>query len=173
MAEEKTLEEQLKEALAKIKELEELASKQKSAIDNACSDAAKQKKAAQEWADKYKETLTEQEKHDLEAKQAAEALTAELNTLKAEKRTATYTSRLMEVGYDAQTAATMAAALPEGINEDFFNQQKAFLEAKTQAIKTQTINSQPNLTTGNTPSAADLEDAEMGKMRKWFGLPEK
>lgn len=170
MAEEKTLEEQLKEALAKIKELEELASKQKSAIDNACSDAAKQKKAAQEWADKYKEKLTEQEKHDLEAKQAAEALTAELNTLKAEKRTATYTSRLMEVGYDAQTAATMAAALPEGINEDFFNQQKAFLEAKTQAIKTQTINSQPNLTNGNTPSALDAEEAEMEKYRKWAGL---
>lgn len=170
MAEEKTIEEQLKEAQAKIKELEELASKQKAAIDNACSDAAKQKKTAQEWADKYKAKLSEQEKAELEAKQAADALTAELNTLKAEKRVASYTSKLMEVGYDAQTAATMAAALPEGINEDFFNQQKAFLEAKTQAIKTQTINSQPNLTNGNTPSALDAEEAEMEKYRKWAGL---
>lgn len=171
MAEEtKTIEEQLKEAQAKIKELEELTNKQKSAIDNACSDAAKQKKTAQEWADKYKEKLSEQEKADLEAKQATETLMSELNAYKQKERVATYTAKLLEAGYDAETAAKMAAALPEGVTDEFFNSQKSFIEAKTQAIKTQTLNSQPTLTTGATPSAQDAEDAEMAKYRKWAGI---
>lgn len=171
MAEEtKTIEEQLKEAQAKIKELEELSAKQKSAIDNACSDAAKQKKAAQEWADKFKAKLSEQEKADLEAKQATETLMNELNAYKAKERVASYTAKLMEVGYDAETAAKMAAALPEGVSEEFFTSQKSFLETKTQAIKTEALNSQPTLTTGNTPSKVDAEDAEMAKLRKWMGI---
>ncbi len=171
MAEEtKTIEEQLKEAQAKIKELEELTGKQKSAIDNACSDAAKQKKTAQEWADKYKAKLSEQEKADLETKQATDALLAELDAYKTKERVATYTAKLLEVGYDAETAAKMATALPEGVTDEFFNSQKSFIEAKTQAIKTQTLNGQPNLTVGNTPSAKDAEEAEMARLRKWMGL---
>lgn len=170
MAEEKSIEVQLKEALEKIKELEELNAKQKSAIDNACSDAAKQKKSAQEWQDKYKATLSEQEKVALEAKQAQDALQSELTALKAEKRVADYTSKLMGIGYDAETAAKMAAALPEGVAEDFFTSQKTFLEAKTQQIKTETLNGQPSLTNGNAPSQKELEDAETAKLRKWMGL---
>lgn len=171
MAEEtKTIEEQLKEAQAKIKELEELTGKQKSAIDNACADASKQKKAAQEWADKYKEKLTEQEKHELETKQATDALLAELDSYKTKERVASYTAKLLEAGYDAETAAKMAVALPEGVTDEFFNSQKSFIEAKTQAIKTQTLNSQPNLSTGSTPSAQDAEDMELARMRKWAGI---
>ena len=41
----------------------------------------------------------------------------------------------MSVGYDDATASTMASSLPEGISEDFFAQQKSFLEAKEQEIK--------------------------------------
>ena len=170
MAEEKTIEEQLKEAQAKIKELEELSAKQKSAIDNACSDAAKQKKTAQEWADKYKEKLSEQEKADLAAKEATEALMNELNAFKAKERVSTYTAKLMEIGFDAESAAKMAAALPDGVADEFFTSQKEFLTAKTQAIKTEALNSQPTLTNGNTPSKIDAEDAEMARLRKWMGV---
>lgn len=174
MAEEiKTAEEQLKEALAKVSELEELVKKQKAAIDNACADASQQKKSALEWQDKYKATLSEQEKKELEAKQREESIVNELNILKAEKRTAEYSKKLMEIGYDAQTATEMAASLPEGVADAFFEGQKKFLETKTQEIKTQTINAQPSLTNGNVPSSIDVEDSEMAKMRKWFGLPEK
>ena len=170
MAEEKTIEEQLKEAQAKIKELEDLTAKQKSAIDNACSDAAKQKKTAQEWADKYKEKLTEQEKAELEAKQTAEALMNELNAFKAKERVSTYTAKLMEVGFDAETAAKMASALPEGVADEFFTSQKTFLETKTQALKTEALNSQPTLTNGSAPSKIDVEENEMAQYRKWAGI---
>ena len=156
-----TIEEQLKEAVAKIAELEEMVKKQKAAIDNACADASQQKKAAQEWQDKYKATLSEQEQKELEAKQREEQMASELNTLKAEKRTAEYSK------------TEMALSLPEGVADSFFEGQKKFLETKTQEIKTQSLNAQPGLTVGTTPTAADADAAENAKMRKWFGLPEK
>lgn len=168
MAEEKSLEEMLKDAQERIKELEELTGKQKSAIDNACKDAADRKKDALEWQEKYKATLSEQEKKELEAKQREEQMLAELNGLKAEKRVATYTSKLMECGYDSTTASSMAQALPDGVNDDFFANQKSFLETKTQEIKTQTLNTQPGLSNGTPPAATD--DAEIAKLRKYMGL---
>ena len=170
MAEEKTLEEQLQEAQAKIKELEELADKQKKAIDNACADASKHKKDAQEWADKYKEKLSEQEKADLEVKQALEAQTNELNALRKDKAVYENTAKLIAQGYDEANAKEAAEALYEGNTEKFFECQKKFIDAKTQAIKTQTLNTQPNLTIGNTPTAKDAEDAETAKIRRWMGV---
>ena len=78
-----------------------------------------------------------------------------------------YTAKLLEVGYDAQTAASMAMNLPEGISDDFFNQQKSFLETQKQIAKTNAINNQSSMSVGETPSAtkADEEDA---KLKKWF-----
>lgn len=170
MADEKNFEQELKEAQEKIKSLEELINKQKSAIDNACADASKHKKDALDWQEKYKATLSETEKAQLEAKQREEQMLSELNGLKAEKRVASYKSKLMEAGYDADTADKMAVALPEGVTDEFFNSQKTFLEAKTQAIKTQTLNSQPGLSNGNTPTSQDAEDAETAKLRRWMGI---
>ena len=168
--EEKTLEEQLKEAMARIKELEELTSKQKSAIDNACSDASKHKKEAADWQEKYKATLSEQEQKELEAKQREDQILSELGALKTEKRLASYKSKLMEAGYDAETSETMAQALPEGVTDEFFEKQKSFLEAKTQELKTQALNSQPELSSGNPPSKNDAEDADAANLRRWMGL---
>lgn len=170
MADEKNFEELLKEAQERIKELEDLTGKQKSAIDNACSDASKHKKEAAEWQEKYKATLSEQEKKELEAKQREDEMLSELSALKAEKRIASYKSKLMEAGYDADTAARMAEALPDGVSDEFFANQKSFLEQKTQEIKTNALNSQPTLTNGNAPSKTDTDDAEMANLRRWAGL---
>ena len=76
----------------------------------------------------------------------------------------------MEVGYDAQTAATMAASLPEGISEDFFNQQKSFLDAQKQLAKTEALNNQPGLSVGTPPATPNKEDTDI---RRWMGLPTK
>ena len=168
MAEEKSIEEQLKEALEKVKELTDLTAKQKAAIDNASADASKHKKEANDWQEKYKATLSEQEKAQLEAKQREETMLTELNSLKAEKRVSTYKAKLMEAGYDAETADKMAVSLPEGVGDEFFASQKTFLEAKTQEIKTKSLNEQPDLTNGDSPANKNAEtDA---KMRAWFGL---
>ena len=94
----------------------------------------------------------------------------ELNALKTEKRISTYQAKLMEVGYDAQTAASMAMSLPEGISEDFFATQKAFLETQKQIAKTEALNNQPSLTPGLPPAAPNKEDEVW---RTWMGLPKK
>lgn len=173
MAEEvKKPEELIAELQAKNKELEELIAKQKKSIDSATADASKHKKDAQEWAEKYKEKLSEAEKAELERKQREEALTNELNTLRGEKRLATYTSKLMSAGYDAETASTMAKALPEGVAEEFFTGQKAFLDAKTQELVAKKLDSQPNLPSGRTPTPEDKEKAELSEILKAAGVKE-
>ena len=97
-------------------------------------------------------------------------LEAELNALKTEKRISTYTAKLLEVGFDAQTAASMAMSLPEGISDDFFTQQKTFLDAQKQLAKTEALNNQPGLSVGTPPATPNKEDADI---RRWMGLPVK
>lgn len=139
------------------------AEKVKKTISNANADAAS-------WKDKYRATLDEAKRKEEERAEADEALRTELNALKTEKRIATYTKKLMEVGYDAQTATNMAMSLPEGISEDFFNQQKSFLDAQKQLAKTEALNNQPGLSVGTPPATPNKEDMDI---RRWMGLPTK
>ena len=151
------------ELQAEIKHLKE-------AISASNSDAAKKKREAEEWKGKYTSTLDEQKKKEFEAEENARKMQEELSVYKTKERVASYTAKLMSAGYDAQTAALMASGLPEGVSDEFFESQKAFLASKTQEIKTQTINSQPNLPSGIPPTAQDAQKAEDEKLRKWFGL---
>ena len=154
------LQKQIEALMAENNSLKADAEKVKKTISNANADAAS-------WKDKYRATLDEAKRKEEERAEADEAIRAELNALKTEKRISTYTAKLLEVGYDAQTAASMAMNLPEGISDDFFNQQKSFLETQKQIAKTNAINNQSSMSVGETPSAtkADEEDA---KLKKWF-----
>ena len=145
------------------KEIEKL----KTANTNASADAAKHKRSAEEWKEKYRSTQDEATRKEAERAEADEALKQELAALRTEKRISTYTAKLMEVGYDAQTATSMAMNLPEGISEDFFIQQKTFLESQKQKAKTELINNQPKLSSGETLAPSNDETE---KYRKWFGL---
>lgn len=144
----------------------------KDAISASNSDASKRKKEALEWKDKYTATLDEQARKEFEAKEEKDRLNAELTEYKQRERLASYKSKLMSAGYDDATAQTMASTLPEGIGDDFFESQKAFLQAKTEAIQKQFINSQPSLSVGMPPSN-NMESDQDSQMRKWFGLPTK
>lgn len=154
------LQKQIEALVAENNSLKADAEKVKKTISNANADAAS-------WKDKYRATLDEAKRKEEERAEADEALRAELTALKTEKRISTYTAKLLEVGYDAQTAASMAMNLPEGISDDFFNQQKSFLETQKQIAKTNAINNQSSMSVGETPYAtkADEEDA---KLKKWF-----
>lgn len=143
-------------AKAKDAEIEKL----KASVTNASADAAN-------WKKQYRSTQDEATRKEAERAEQDEAIRAELNALRTEKRVSTYTARLMEAGYDAQTASTMAINLPEGISEDFFVSQKTFLENQKQSVKNELINNQPGLSVG-TPPAPKSDEEE--KMRKWFGL---
>lgn len=143
-------------AKAKDAEIEKL----KASVTNASADAAN-------WKKQYRSTQDEVTRKEAERAEADEALKQELAALRTEKRISTYTAKLMEVGYDAQTATSMAMNLPEGISEDFFVQQKTFLESQKQKAKTELINNQPKLSSGETLAPSNDETE---KYRKWFGL---
>lgn len=153
------LQKQISELKAENDVLKKDGEKLKAAQSNASADAS-------EWKKKYHSTLDEASRKEAERAEAEQAMREELEALKAEKRISAYTAKLMEVGYDAQTAASMAVNLPEGISDDFFAQQKSFIESQKQIAKTETINSQPKLSTGEPPTISK-EDADI---KRWFGL---
>lgn len=158
------------ELQAKLTALEAEKDKLKKAMDSACSDAAKQKKEAAKWKDQYTATLDEQKRKELETEEANKLLMSQLAEFKAKERISTYKAKLLSVGYDEPTANTMASALPDGIEDSFFEAQRTFLESTKQSIKTQTLNAQPTLSVGTPLSAQDAISEEDKKLRAWIGL---
>lgn len=158
------LQKQIEALTAENNSLKADAEKAKKTISNANEDAAS-------WKKQYRATLDEATRKEAERAEAEQMMRDELNALKAEKRISVYTQRLMEVGYDPQTAATMAVSLPEGISDDFFATQKSFLDQQKQIAKTEALNNQPGLSAGTPPTApSNKEDL---KLREWMGLPTK
>ena len=125
-------------------------SKLKAATDKACNEAANFKK-------QLRERQTEQERADAERAEREAAVQAELEKYRTESRINSYRSKLVESGYDAETAQSMAEKLPSGIGDDFFAAQKAFLEGKKKTIEAELLNKQPGITTGGTPSIVDYD----------------
>lgn len=144
---------------AKDAEIEKL----KASVTNASADASS-------WKSKFRATQDEATRKEAERAEAEQAMRDELTALKAEKRISDYTKKLMEAGYDAQTAAVMASGLPEGISDDFFATQKTFLDNQKQLAKTEALNNQPSLSVGVPPTSPNKEDIDL---RKWMGLPTK
>ena len=159
------------ELKAKLAEVEAEKEKLKKAMDAACSDAAKQKKEAAKWQEQFKATLDEQKRKEFDTEEATKALMAQLAEFKAKERISTYKAKLMSAGYDEPTANTMATALPEGIEDTFFEAQRAFLENTKQTVKTQVLNAQPSLSVGTPPSTPkDATSSEENNLRRWMGL---
>ncbi len=154
------LQKQIEALMAENNSLKADAEKVKKTISNANADAA-------EWKTKYRATLDEAKRKEEERAEADEAIRAELNALKAEKRISVYTAKFLECGYDAQTAASMAMSLPEGISDDFFEKHKSFIESQKQLAKTNAINNQSSMSVGETPSVKK-EDEMDAKIKKWF-----
>ena len=134
-------------------EYEKLLSEQKKwkdATDKACTEAANFKK-------QLREKQTEQERAEAERAEKDAALQAELEKYRTESRVNSYRAKLVESGYDAQTAQAMAEKLPSGIGDDFFAAQKTFLEGKKKSIEEELLKKQPEITSGGTPSIADYD----------------
>ena len=112
---------------------------------------------------KVKEKRLEKEKN----------LQAELEAYRNKERISNYKAQLMTAGVDAETASVMANALPEGVSDDYFAATKAFIEAKTQSLLSESLNKQPNLSVGMPPNAAQVATEEENKLRHYFGLAPK
>ena len=151
-AEEPKAESSAIEALkAELEALKASSAKQKQAMDSACSDAA-------EWKRKYRATLDDATREET------------IKSYKEREMRDGYIAKFVQAGYDITTAQRMAATLPSGIPDSFFEDQKAFLSTKEQQIKTNLINTQPNLPVGTPLSSADAKAAEDAELRRRFGL---
>lgn len=122
----------------------------KDATDKACSQANEFKK-------QLREKQTEQERAEAERAERDAALQAELEKYRTESRVNSYRAKLIESGYDAQTAQNMAEKLPSGIDDGFFAAQKAFLEGTRKTIEAEMLKKQPEITPGGTPSITDYD----------------
>ena len=148
--------------------------KSKKATSKATEEAANYKRQLRDTQDE--ETRRAAEKAEEDARKEAERMEEmrdiklKLATLETEKRVSTYTAKLMASGYDAQTAAIMAANLPEGVSDDFFTSQKTFIENKQQEAKAAVLNAQPDLSKGTPPKPADPEAAEINKIMAAAGV---
>lgn len=156
--------EELKAEIERLKSENGQIDKLKKSNSEACSDAA-------EWKRKYRATLDEAERAKQEQADKYADMERKLSEYEAKERVSTYFSKLVDAGYSTEAAKDMAAVLPPGVPDSYFESQKSFLAAKTQEIKTQTLNSQPGLSTGMPPtSTKDAKSSEEEKFRRWMGL---
>lgn len=123
-----------------------------------------------DWKRKYRETLDEATRKEQERTEKENETLKELEAYKTKDRIATYQSKLIEAGYDLETAKKMAADLPEGVPEAFFTGQKEFLAKKEQEVKTKMLDSQKGLNVGMPPSTNTAGDETDAKFRRWMGL---
>ena len=137
--------------------------KLKESVSTASSQAADFKR-------KWRETMSEQERQNAEIAEQRAAEKAMLDQLLTEKRVSGYAEKLVAAGYDTATAKVMAAALPEGVGDEYFAAVKSGMEAKIEATKNDLLKTQPTVTGGKTPTAEDANKAEIEKLRHAFGL---
>ena len=133
--------------------------KLKTALSRANSEAAEYKR-------QLREKQTEQERAEAERAEANKKLQDELNALRRDKTISGYAGKLVANGFDAETAAKMAASLPDGVSDDFFTSQKAFLDSTKQAIEAAALNKQPGLTGGATPQGKEIVDPMVAAFMK-------
>ena len=143
--------------------------KLKTALSRANAEAA-------EWRRKYSSTLDDAKRKEMEAAEAAEeaakqreAERQELEALKAYKRVNIYKERLMDAGYDLETANLMANSLPEGVGDAYFAAQKSFIQKQREEAEAAALKKQPGLSVGMPPTGS-VKTEEDAKYDRWFGI---
>lgn len=133
--------------------------KLKRAQSNASADVSKLKKELE--ARMSEAELAEKKRADYIAELESK------NALYEKERTVNeYTKRFMAIGYDAEAAERMASTLPAGIEDSFFEGQKAFLENTKSKMRAEALNAQPSITAGSPISSDKIEDSFTAEFRK-------
>ena len=136
--------------------------KLKTALSRANSEAA-------EYRRQLREKQSEAERAEADRQEQEKAMREELESLRKDKAIADYTSKALEVGFDADTAAQAASAMANGDMDAMFDALKAFVEATMTRLNNEALNRQPGLSAG-TPPSTNTVDAETAQIRKWMGL---
>jgi len=144
-------------------------SKLKALLSKSNTEAANYKRQMLEKDEALKAKMTEAEKAEAERAERDKQIQEKLHAYEAKERTATYTAKLMASGFGAEAAAQMASSLPEGVTEDFFTAQGAYLASLKQTMASEALNKQPGLSAGTPPKPK--ADAELADARRAAGLP--
>ena len=143
--------------------------KLKALLSKANTEAANYKRQMLEKDEALKAKMTEAEKAEAERAERDKAIQEKLTAYEAKERTATYTAKLMASGFSAEAAAKMAAGLPEGVADDFFTEQGAYMAEVKKAMASEALNKQPGLSNGTPPKPS--ADADLAAARRAAGLP--
>lgn len=130
-----TAEEQIAQLMAKIKTLE-------AKSDKAASDAA-------DWKKKYRATLDEKERLDLEKAEREAAFQAEFEALKRENTINKMSKSFISMGYSEDQAIKAVTAQLDGDFEEFTRIQSAFIAARDKAKEAEWMKKMPTPPAGN------------------------
>lgn len=108
----------------------------KETYDKAASEASDYKK-------KYKATLSEKERLELDEAEKRKNIESELEKLKKEKSLSEHTATYIGLGYDEELAKDTAKALVDGKLDKVFANQKKFNETHEASIKAELLKSTP------------------------------
>lgn len=136
-----TAEEQIAKLMAEQKKL-------KAAMDKAASEAADYKK-------KYRATLDEKERLDLEKAEREAAFQAEFEQLKRENTVNKMAKSFIGMGYSEEQAIKAATAQLDGDFEEFTRIQSAFLTARDKAKEAEWMKKAPTPPAGNPDTVTD------------------
>ena len=131
--------------------------KLKTSLSKANSENAERKRREQE-------RMTEDERKEAERAEESKAIMDELNALREKDRISTYTTKLVASGYDVEAAQKMASALPEGISDDFFSEQKTFIEKTIADTKAEALKQQPSINPGNSIKSKEMSKEDFDKL---------
>lgn len=142
-----------------------------SEVERLKSSLSKANSEAAEWKRALREKQTEAEREAAERAEKEAEKDRLIEKYEAERRIDHYTKKFVEVGYDLDTATTMANALPPGVKDEYFAASKNFMETKTKEIESAALSKQPGLSVGTPPTTQTAEKDRMNELRKYAGLP--
>ena len=138
--------------------------KLRTALSNANSQAADYKR-------QLREKQSEQERAEAERAEREKAVDEELRTLRRDKSVSGYLAQCISLGYSNELASRAAEAMADNDAATILACQQEFLEAKQKELEAAALNKQPKITPGAPPTAAELNNDEVNKLRRYAGLP--
>ena len=118
-----------------------------------------------------KSKMSEAERAEADKAKLMSEMQAELETLKKEKTVSGYKAQYLALGYDENLAAETALAMAEGKMETVFQNQKLFQDAREKSYKSEALDNQPGLSSGEPIGQKAKEKKETDNIRKSLGLP--
>ena len=149
----------------------EEANRLKAATSKANSEAAESRRARQEYVDKWKASLDEAKRAQVEREEHDKEIAEKLASYERKIKVGDYLPQYLTLGYDKDLALKAAEASADGDAATIIACQHEFLEAKTKELEAAALNKQPTLSVGSPPTSKTAEVEAQNKLRGYFGLP--